>query len=66
MILRLRTRLRRQRLYIVRDSAGRVWKGPYKHGWTRNPKEYYLFGSDTFANNALTTTGETGFVQRVI
>jgi hypothetical protein len=67
MILeRWRTRRGRQQIYIVRDSAGRVWKGPYRHGWTRNPKEYYLFGSERFARHALDTTGVTGLVVRVV
>lgn len=60
-----RTRLGRKRLFIVRHQNGRVWKGPYKHGWTRKPKEYYLFGSEDFAYRALAVTGEKGTVQRV-
>ena len=61
-----RTPLGRQRIYIVRDPKGRVWKGPYRHGWTRNPKEYYLFGTERFATHALTVTGEKGVVERVV
>lgn len=59
------TPLGRPQLYIVRRSDGRVWKGPYKHGWTRKPKEYYLFGSERWAAHALDVTGETGMVVRV-
>lgn len=60
-----RTPLGRKRLFIVRNTKGQVWKGPYKHGWTRKPKEYYLFGSEQFAHHALTVTGEKGMVERV-
>lgn len=60
------TPLGRRRLYIVRHTDGRVWKGPYKHGWTRKPKEYYLFGSEEWARHALQVTGVTGMVIRVI
>lgn len=61
-----RARLERRRLYIVRRSDGRVWKGPYKQGWTRKPKEYYLFATEHFARHALKVTGEEGDVQRVV
>jgi hypothetical protein len=61
-----RTRRGRHQIYIVRDSAGRVWKGPYRHGWTRKPKEYYLFGSERFARHALDVTGVDGLVIRVV
>jgi hypothetical protein len=60
------TPLGRRHIYIVRDSKGRTWKGPYRHGWTRNPKEYYLFGTERFALHALKVTGETGVVERVM
>lgn len=60
------TPLGRRHLFIVRRADGRVWKGPYKHGWTRKPKEYYLFGSEQWAHHALQVTGETGTVVQVI